>query len=72
VSGSQTLEKMCFFSVPLHPMLIWCKKNNIGLHVSGISETSGMKYISTIPSYVCCAFMYNLTLSKNILHHYFA
>jgi len=45
---------------------------NIGLHVSGISETSDMKYISTIPSHVCCAFMYNLTLCKNILHHYFA
>jgi len=59
VSGSQAFEKVLLFSVPLHPMLILCK--NIDLHVSGVSETSGMKYISTIPSHVCCAFMYNLT-----------
>jgi len=59
VSGSQAFKKVLLFSVPLHPMLILCKKN-IGLHVSGFSETSGIKYISTIPSRVCCAFMYNL------------
>ena len=35
---------------------------------SGISETSGMKYISTIPNLgVCCAFIYNLPLCKNHL-----
>jgi len=61
---------MILYSVPLHPMLIGFK--NIGKHVSGISETSGMKYISTTPSHVCCEFMYNLPLCKNMLHHYFA
>jgi len=55
VGGSQALEKVWLFSVPLHPMLILWK-----YYVSGISETSGMKYISKIPSHVCCAFMYNL------------
>jgi len=28
-------------------------------YVSGISETSGMKYVLKIPSHVGCAFMYN-------------
>ena len=63
VSSSQALEKVWLFSVPLHPMLILWKHN----YVSGISKTSGMKYISTIPSHVCCAFIYNLTLCKKHL-----
>jgi len=52
-SVSQALEKMWLFSVPLHPMLIlWkhiCFWNFRNIYVSGISETSGRKYISTIP-----------------------
>jgi len=37
VCGSQALEKVWLFSVPLHPMLILSK------HICGISETSGRK-----------------------------
>jgi len=47
VSGSQALEKVWLFSVPLHPMLVLWK--HILVYVSGISETSGTKYKSTIP-----------------------
>jgi len=40
------------------------------VYVSGISETSGINIISTMPSHVCCAFMCNLTSCKNHLHYY--
>jgi len=65
VSGSQALEKVWLFSVPLHPMLIFMETFD-----SGISDTLGMTYISTIHLQVCCVLMYNLTLCKNHLHHF--
>jgi len=56
VSGSQALEKVWLFSVPLQPMsILWKNKKFICFW---ISETSGLKYISTIPSHVCWVFMY--------------
>jgi len=45
VNGSQALVEVWLFSVALHPMLILWKH----IYVSGISESSGTKYISTIP-----------------------
>jgi len=67
VSGSQAHEKVWLFFSP-----ITFNVNVVEKYVSGISETFGMKYISTIPSHVCCAFIYNLTLCKNHLNNYFA
>jgi len=60
--GLQALENVLLFSVPLHPMLI------LWNHILCLwdSQTSGMQYISTLPSHVCCAFMYNVTLCKII------
>ena len=66
VSGSQALEKVWLFSVPLHPMLILWKHMFLEFQKHQ-ARNIFQQYLT-----VCCALMYNLTLCKIHLHHYFA
>ena len=67
VWGSQALEEVLLFSVPLHPMLICGNK-----YVSRITETLGIKNIfQQYIQHVYCACMYNIRICQKhwCLHH---